>query len=331
MKVLVAADKFRGTVSGAEVGAAVAAAARSVGWQSTSAPMADGGEGLLDVLGGPNRTTVVTGPLGDPVEAPWRYDRSTATAVIEMAKASGLMLVGADHNDPLEATTAGTGELVSAAVELGAKRIIVGVGGSATTDGGFGALRAMYPLPRLRGVEMVVACDVRIPFVEAAAIFGPQKGASPKQVELLERRLRRLAQVYLDEYGVDVATMPRSGAAGGLGGGLAAAGARLVDGFELVAEEVDLYTQIEQADLVITGEGFLDQQSFEGKVVGGVVAYAEDAGVPVVAIAGQVFDQTRDRVEAYSLVEQFGEARAMNDTAECITEVATQILQQRSG
>ncbi len=326
MKVLVASDKFRGTVSAAEVGDAVALAAQQAGWKSQQIPLADGGEGLLDALGGPNRSLVVTGPLGDPVEAAWRYDRSARSATIEMAAASGLALVGAENNDPIAASTTGTGELVSAAIEQGAKRIVVGVGGSATTDGGFGALRAMFPLQRLRGVELIVACDVRTRFLDCAQVFGPQKGASPAQIKLLERRLQRLAQVYLEEHGVDVLPMPRAGAAGGLGGGLAAAGATLVDGFDFVAEELDLFTAIEEADLVITGEGFLDEQSFNGKVVGGVAALAAEAGTKVVAIAGRVFDQFGKQISAYSLVELFGEERALSDTAACITEVAATVL-----
>lgn len=326
MKVLVASDKFRGTVSASGVGDAVAVAAERLGWQTTSLPLADGGEGLLDALGGPNRSTLVTGPLGDPVDAVWRFDRSSRVATIEMAAASGLGLIGAENNDPVAATTSGTGELVSAAVELGAKRIVVGVGGSATTDGGFGALRAMYPLQRLRGIDLIVACDVRTRFLDCARIFGPQKGASPTHIELLERRLQRLAQVYVDEHGVDVLELPRAGAAGGLGGGFAAAGATLVDGFDYVADELDLFSAIESADLVITGEGFLDEQSFDGKVVGGVAALAAEAGTKVVAIAGQVFDGVGDRITAYSLVEAFGEQRALGDTAACITELASTVL-----
>lgn len=326
MRVLVASDKFRGTATAAEVASAVGVAVSARGWSMVALPLADGGEGLLDVLGGPNRKSWVAGPLGDPVEASWRYDRRSRTAVVEMARASGLALLGGEKNDPIAASTTGTGELVFNAVEMGAQRIVVGVGGSATTDGGFGALRAMYPIQRLRGVDLVVACDVRTTFHDAPRVFGPQKGASPTQVKLLERRLRRLAQVYLEEYGVDVSELARSGAAGGLGGGLAAVGARLVDGFEFVAEEVDLYGQLESADLVITGEGFLDEQSFDGKVVGGVVGYAAEVGVPVVAIAGRVFDGVEDRLTTYSLVEHCGAERAMNNTMACISEVAAMVL-----
>jgi glycerate kinase len=161
-------------------------------------PLADGGEGTLDALGGPNRTTLVAGPHGEPLEAAWRLSRGTA--VIEMARASGLLLAGgAEGNDPMEASTFGTGELIAAALEAGAKRIIVGVGGSATTDGGLGALKALYPPQRLKGVQLVVACDVRTRFVDAAAHFAPQKGASPAQVKLLQRRLERLVQAYRDD------------------------------------------------------------------------------------------------------------------------------------
>lgn len=317
--MVAAPDKFRGTASATQVADAIGRAAWEAGWRCDEVPMADGGEGLLEALGGPNRTSTVTGPLGDPVDAPWRLDRSTA--VIEMALASGLNLVGgADGNDPVSASTYGTGELVNDALEAGARRIIVGVGGSATTDGGLGAMRALYPLQRLRGVELIVACDVTIGFVDAAERFAPQKGASPAQVELLRRRLDRLAQVYEDEHGVDVRSLRGGGAAGGLAGGLAAAGATLVDGFEVVAEEVGLDEKLEGADLVVTGEGFLDEASFEGKVVGGVAELAGELDVPVLAVVGRVYDEVHDRVPVVSLVERFGEERALHDTAACVTE-----------
>ncbi len=221
--VVAAPDKFRGTATAAEVASAIAEAVEALGHTCTTVPMADGGEGTLEVLGGANRVTTVTGPLGRPVDASWRLDRRSA--VIEMAQASGLELAGgAEGNDPIGATTSGTGELISIAVESGATRVLVGVGGSATTDGGLGALQALFPLQRLRGVELVVACDVRTSFVDAAAVFGPQKGASPSQVELLTRRLERLADVYVHDHGVDVRPLVGGGAAGGLAGGLAAAG-----------------------------------------------------------------------------------------------------------
>lgn len=325
MRVVAAPDKLRGTASAIEVAAAIGRAARAAGWRCDEVPMADGGEGTLDALGGPNRMTVVTGPLGQPVEARWRLDGRTA--VIEMAQASGLALVGGpEGNDPVAASTAGTGELIRAALDAGASRVIVGVGGSATTDGGLAALRALHPLGRLKGVELIVACDVRTGFVDAAEVFSPQKGATAAQVELLRRRLERLAEVYLTEHGVDVTQLPGAGAAGGLAGGLAAAGARLVSGFDLIADEVELHERIEGADLVITAEGFLDEQSFEGKVVGGVADLAAAAGVPVVAIVGEVYDGVEDRIEAISLVARFGEARARTDTLACVEAATAAIL-----
>ncbi len=325
VRLVAAPDKFRGTASASEVADAIGRAAWESGWTCDEVPMADGGEGVLEALGGPNRTATVTGPLGDPVVAAWRLDRSTA--VIEMALASGLSLVGgADGNDPIAASTYGTGELISDAVEAGARRVIVGVGGSATTDGGLGALRALFPLQRLRGIELIVACDVHLTFIEAAERFAPQKGASPAQVELLRRRLERLAQVYEDEHGVDVRGLRGSGAAGGLAGGLAAAGATLVDGFEVVADEVGLDEALVGADLVVTGEGFLDEASFDGKVVGGVADLAAELGVPVLAVVGRVFDDVHDRIPVISLVERFGEERALHDTTACVTEaVATHL------
>jgi glycerate kinase len=324
MRVVAAPDKMRGTATAVEVAAAMARAASRAGWTCDQVPLADGGEGTLDALGGPNRATVVTGPLGEPVQARWRL--AGGTAVIEMAQASGLELVGgAERNDPVAASTLGTGQLIAAAVEAGASRIVVGVGGSATTDGGLPALRAL-PLGRMRAVELVVACDVRTTFVEAAEVFAPQKGATAAQVELLRRRLERLAQVYLAEYGVDVSALEGAGAAGGLAGGLAVAGARLVPGFDLVAEEVRLDAHLEGADLALTAEGFLDAQSFEGKVVGGVVAMAATLGVPVAAVAGEVFDDADRRVRAISLVERFGRDRALADPLACIEEATEELL-----
>mgnify|MGYP001812307845 FL=1 len=303
MRVLVAPDKFKGTAEAAEVAAAIADVVEAAGSEAVLQPMADGGEGTLGALGGPNRTALVTGPLGDPVQAGWRLGRGR-TAVIEMAQASGLALVGgAAGNDPLAADTYGTGELIDAAVARGAQHIIVAVGGSATTDGGWGAIQALQPVQRLRGIDLVVACDVRTLFLDAAAVFGPQKGASPAQVELLRRRLERLAQLYRDEWDVDVEQMLGSGAAGGLAGGLAALGARLVPGIEVVADAVQLYEQIERADLVVTGEGFVDASSFEGKVVGGVLDLAADAGVPAIVVAGDATADLDRSAPVHTLVD----------------------------
>lgn len=327
MHIVAAPDKFRGTATAAQVADAITLAAEQSGATADAAPMADGGEGTLEVVGGANRRSTVTGPLGDPVEAPWRIHRHTA--VIEMARASGLALVGgAEANDPLGATTYGTGELIDAAVERGARRVLVGVGGSATTDGGLGALRAMYPTQRLRGVELAVACDVRTRFVDAAEVFGPQKGASPTQVELLRRRLERLSQVYAENYGVDVGDLEGSGAAGGLAGGLACVGAELCNGFELLAEEVDLYGRIERADLVVTGEGALDATSLQGKVVGGVIEMASAAGVPVLTVVGRVDGSvTPVGGELISLSDRYGADAAMEDTARLVSQVVLGFLE----
>ena len=337
MRLVAAPDKLRGTATAQEVAAALERAAVAAGWDCVAQPVADGGEGTLEVFGGPNRTTRVTGPLGDPVDAGWRLDGRTA--VVEMARASGLALVGGpEHNDPVAASTTGTGELLSTALELGARRLLVGLGGSATTDGGLGALRALYPLQRLRGVELIVMCDVRTGFVEAAEVFAPQKGASPAQVELLRRRLARLAEVYLEDHGVDVLVLPGAGAAGGLAGGLAAAGGQLIDGFDAIADELGLPDAVEDADLVITAEGFLDEQSFDGKVVGGVAELSASLGVPCLAIVGDAVDLKAgdivERVESevpsglrvVSLVERFGRERAEGDTLACIEEVAAEAL-----
>lgn len=325
MRVVAAPDSFRGTASAGAIAAAVGRVAWEHGWDCDEVPLSDGGEGFLDALGGANRSTEVTGPLGDPVMAGWRLDGRRA--VLEMAQASGLLLVGgAEGNDPIAAATHGTGELIATAVDAGARRVLVGIGGSATTDGGLGALRALHPLARYRGIELVVACDVRTTFLHAAALFAPQKGATAAQVELLARRLERLAQVYVEDHGVDVRDLVGSGAAGGLAGGLAAIGAELVEGFEVVAEETDLFARIDGADLVVTGEGFLDEQSFEGKVVGGVAALAAEAGVPVVAIAGEIYDGAAERIDAVSLTSRFGEERSKGHTIACVEEVVAGLL-----
>jgi glycerate kinase len=324
--VVAAPDKFRGTATARQVAEAVARAAKAVGWTCDEAPVADGGEGTLDVLGGRARYTRVHGPLGRLIDAEWHING--ATAIVEMARASGLALVdGPAGNDPIRASTGGTGELIAAAVMAGARRVLIGMGGSATTDGGQPALRVLEPHSRLRGIELVVACDVTTRFLDAATVFSPQKGASPAEVSLLSRRLERLAQVYREDYGIDVRGLVGGGAAGGLAGGLATLGAALVPGFEVVAEAVELADRMEGADLVVTGEGFLDDQSFHGKAVGGVVNLAAELEVPVLVIAGEALD---DQVVPYeSLVARFGRDRAMSDTLRCIEEIVFEALTAR--
>ena len=296
MDAVACPDKFRGTLSAAAAAAAMAAGLRRGGIESVvEMPLADGGEGTLDALlaarGGARRTATVTGPLGEPVEAEWGR-LPDGTAVVEMARASGLELVQG-RKDPLRASSRGTGELIAAAARAGATRIIVGVGGSACTDGGLAAVEALGW--SLKGLEVLVACDVWTPFLDAAAVYGPQKGASPAQVGLLTRRLEQLAGVYLERTGVDVRELSGAGAAGGLAGGLAAIGAELEPGFEVVAGAAGLESALEGADLVVTGEGRLDETSFVGKTVGGVLEWAAELGVPHRGvIAGQITDEARE-------------------------------------
>lgn len=282
--VLCCPDKFRGSLSAAEAAAAIARGVERTGRRAIRLPLADGGEGtLLALCPAPAalRTAVVSGPLGTPVEAAWGL-RGDA-AVIESAQASGLALVE-DSNDPLRATTRGTGELIRAALESGVTRVIVGLGGSATVDGGLGALEALDF--DLRGVEVVVACDVETRFVEAARIFGPQKGADAAAVARLEERLERLAERYENELGIDVRNLAGGGAAGGLAGGLAAVGASLRPGAALVADILGLGEALAEASLAITGEGRYDATSRAGKVVGHVLREADAAGVNSAIVSG---------------------------------------------
>ena len=328
-RVVAAPDKFKGSLSAREVAEAIGHACWELGIECAEVPMADGGDGLLDVLGGANRTSTVTGPLGDPVVAPWRM--SGGTAVIEMARASGLALLGgAEHNDPMAATTTGTGELIDHALDAGARRIVVGLGGSASTDGGFGAIRAINAIARLRNVELLAACDVTTKFRDAAAVYAPQKGATPAQVKMLGGRLDRLTQMFLDDFGTDVTDVDGGGAAGGLGGALAALGATLLPGFELVADELDLYDHLEDADVVVTGEGRLDDTSFRGKVVGGVHAIAREAGVATAAIVGSVDDRfdlcAHPDLTVVSLVAEFGEVMAFAEPKRSIERAARSLL-----
>lgn len=329
MQVLAAADKFKGTASAAQVCAAIGHACWDLGLDCIEMPLADGGEGTLAVLGGANRTATVTGPLGNMVQAQWGMHKGVA--VIEMAQASGLTLAGgANNNDPMGATTRGTGELIDRALNEGAKKIIVCLGGSATTDGGLGALAAISTPARLRAVEFLVACDVDTLFTDAAHVFAPQKGASRAQVALLTNRLEQLAQRYENDYGIDVRKISGSGAAGGLAGALAALGATLMPGFDIVAEEVGFDEAVRRADIVITGEGELDDTSFTGKVVGSVVDYANDAHVPVHAIVGNIdnemLPELRTLISATSLTEKFGADMSMQQVLRCIEDATRDIL-----
>jgi glycerate 2-kinase len=296
--------------------------------------LADGGEGTLLALhaarGGSLRAQRVTGPLGAPVDAEW-LRLPDGTAVVEMARASGLALIKGT-NDPLRASTRGTGELIAAALRSGSERVVVAVGGSATTDGGLAAVEVLGW--SLAGHEVTVACDVVNPFLEAATVYGPQKGATAAQISLLTRRLERLAQEYERRTGVDVTTLEGGGAAGGLAGGLAAIGARIEPGFEVVARAAGFEDAIEGVDLVVTGEGKFDVTSLEGKVVGGVLDWAAELGVPRRAvIAGQATQEARDEASVlgarvYTLVERAWDggdafARAAVLVEEAAVEAAT--------
>lgn len=320
--LLAAPDKFRGTLTAAEAAAAIAAGAARAGWDAVELPLADGGEGTLAVLGGGNRRTVVPGPLGEPVEAEWQLEHGLA--LIEAAQACGLSLAGGpESNDPLRATSRGVGELVAAAFAAGAERVVVTVGGSASTDGGLGAVEQLLPLLPLP-VPLEVACDVETRFADAAGVFGPQKGATPEQVLLLRERLDAVAARYRDELGADILLLTGSGAAGGLAGGLAALGARLVSGFEFVARRLDLDGRLAAADLVVTGEGLLDATSASGKVVGGVVERARRAGVEALLVAGEVAADST--LEAVSLVERCGCERALAEPGTCLEETVCAVL-----
>lgn len=325
MRVLAAVDKFRGTASAAQVASAIGHACWELGIDCVEAPIADGGEGTLDALGGSNRTTRVTDPLGRPVEAQWRLTGDTA--VIEMARASGLSLVGgAKKNDVIAASTIGTGQLIDTALNNGAKRIIVCVGGSATVDGGLGAIRAIGTPARLRGTEFIVACDVRALFGDAARLFGAQKGATLVQIEFLSGRLEQLQQSYFHDYGIDISLLIGGGAAGGLAGGLGALGASLVPGFDVVADEIGLHEHVAQCDLIITGEGYLDNESFDGKVVGGVQKLAQQFDKPVVVICGGADVDAQQRIDSFSLIQNFGESDAFSQPLMCIEKATAAIV-----
>jgi glycerate kinase len=329
-RAVVCPDKFRGTLRADEVASAMAAGVRRAGFDDiVEMPLADGGEGTLDALlaarGGSRRTTRVTGPLGEPVDAHWGV-LTGGTAIVEMAQASGLALVSG-RNDPLRASTRGTGELIAAVRAQGFGRVVIAVGGSATTDGGLAALEALGW--NLSGMKVTVACDVETSFVDAAHVFAPQKGASAAQVSLLTRRLEMLADRYRSRTGVDVTRLTGAGAAGGLAGGLAAIGAELMPGFEVVAEAVGLEAALDGADFAMTGEGKLDGSSLAGKVVGGVLAWADDLDVDRVAIvAGQVTDDARaalaDRagVEVLALTDRVWQSSETYSRAALLVEEA---------
>ncbi|HEU5105505.1 MAG TPA: glycerate kinase [Solirubrobacterales bacterium] len=287
MRFLVAPDSFKGTFDASEVAAAIAAGVEEAGAEADQCPVADGGEGTMDVLlaalGGERRQVEVSDPLRRPVVAEFAL-LDDETAVVETARASGLTLVAPEERDPEGADTYGAGELIAAAVEAGARTILVAVGGSATTDGGRGAIEALRDRGALSEVGRVeVLCDVRAPFEDAARLFAPQKGADPVAVERLTARLDALAaQLPRDPRGI-----PMSGCAGGLSGGIWAYGAQLRPGATFVLDAVDFDRRLAAADAIISGEGRLDAQSFAGKIVGEIADRSADNGKPLHLIVGE--------------------------------------------
>lgn len=369
MKIVVAPDSFKESLAAREVCSAIAAGLRRV-WPDAvidECPMADGGEGTVDALvaavGGEFREAEVRGPLGRPVRARWGR-LPDGTAVLEMAAASGLALVPPAERNPLRTSTFGTGQLIRAALDDGARRIVIGIGGSATNDGGIGCAQALgvrfldsdgTPLPdsaaggdleriaridvsradtRLYQTEVLVACDVDNPLCGprgASAVFGPQKGATPECVARLDRGLSHLADLIERDLGLDVRSFSGAGAAGGLGAGLVAfCSASFRAGVQLVMDTVRLADRLRGARLVVTGEGRLDRQSAMGKVVAGVGRAARAAGVPSVALVGSLgegADEARDFLDAFfPIVDRpMTLEEAMARTAELLERTAAQV------
>jgi glycerate kinase len=324
MKIVIAPDSFKDSLSAQGVAEAIALGLAQVWPQATmiKCPMADGGEGtvesILAACEGELRRTRVRGPMGAPVDAAWGWLPHNHTAIIEMAEASGLQLVPLGQRDACISSTFGTGELIRAALDAGAQRVILAIGGSATNDGGAGAMQALGVKlldaqrqslvpgglalaqlakldlseldPRLAQVRFDIAADVNNPLCGphgASAIFGPQKGASPAQVQQLDQALGHFAELCAHALGKDVRDEPGCGAAGGLGfAAKAFLGAQFQAGVEVVAELVGLAEAVKGADLVITGEGRFDAQTLRGKTPFGVARIAKQQGVPVIVIAG---------------------------------------------
>src|SRR5256885_569559 len=335
MRVVIAPNAFKGSLSALDAAVAIAEGVRAAAPDADLllVPIADGGDGTVDALvaatQGERRTLQVRGPLGDPVDAGYGLIDAGSTAVIEMAKAAGLALVPPAKRDPRITTTYGVGELLRRAYDEGARRVIVGIGGSATNDGGAGMAQALgyhlldengHELPpgglalkrpariHVRGLpakwkqaEGDVARDRTNPLTGpsgASAVYGPQKGATPEMVVELDAALKRFAEIIRRDLGVDVEHLPGAGAAGGLGAGLVAfTGARLRPGAEMVMEALRLDERLGGAGLVITGEGRIDSQTARfGKGPAAVARHARQAGIPVLAVGGSIADETELRL-----------------------------------
>lgn len=331
MKVICAPNAFKECLSASDAARAMAAGVRAAvpGAHADLCPVADGGDGtlqaLIDAAAGEYRFTEVLDPLGRPRPARWGLlGRQSRFAVVEMAAASGLALLAPAQRDPARTTTFGTGQLIAAALNSGAREIVLGIGGSATCDGGAGCLQALgvrffrssgqeltrplaggdlayisridlsQILPAVRDTRLTIACDVTNPLTGptgAAAVYAPQKGATPQQVQELERGLQHWAELLRRDAGIDVENLPGAGAAGGLGAGLVAcAGAQLSPGVDLVLRVLDFDRRVADCALCLTGEGRLDAQTLAGKACLGVARAAARHGVPTVALVGQLHD-----------------------------------------
>ena len=336
MRALVAPDKFKGSLSAAQAADAIARGMRAAGAGTDICPVADGGEGTLDALvaaaGGSVMGVIARGPMGVPVRA-HLGQLPDGTGVVELAQASGLGLVPESERDPMRATTYGTGELIKGALARRPARLLIAIGGSATMDGGTGLARALgvrfYDADgkevtpggagleriaridasgldtRLAGVPMIVAADVTTTLPDAARTFGPQKGATPAMIERLEGGQGNLTRVIQRDMGVDVAGLPGAGAAGGAGAMLVALGAELRSGAQVVLDAVGFEQRLKDADLVVTGEGRLDDGTLADKAPLVVARAAAAAGVPCVALVGESAILTEEFDEVRSLMEYF--------------------------
>ena len=297
-KIVIACDSYKGCLSSSEVARAAAEGVAEVypDCEIVRLAVADGGEGtvdaLVETLGGHLEWTEVSDPLGRPVKA--AYGIAGDLAIIESAAACGLTLLTKEERNPLITTTKGLGELILAAIDKGCRRFLIGLGGSATNDGGMGMISADGFLERASGLSFTVACDVDTPYIGkngASRVFGPQKGASEEDVEILEERLRGYALKILKDTGIDVSDMSGAGAAGGLGGAFRAyLGAELKRGVDLVLDQIGFDSIIDGADLVITGEGCSDYQTLKGKTAAGVLKRAKRKGIPVMLVSGAIRD-----------------------------------------
>ncbi|OBH08715.1 MULTISPECIES: glycerate kinase [unclassified Mycobacterium] len=345
MQVLVAPDCYGGSLSAVQAAAAIA-----TGWTRSRpgdrfivAPQSDGGPGFVEVLAsrlGQKRRVTVCGPLGAAVSAEWVFDRRSATAYLECAQACGLALLGGPPTaeTALTADSSGVGQLIAEALSVGASRIVVGLGGSACTDGGKGMITQLGGLQDARramtNVDLIAATDTEYPMLGpwgAARVFGPQKGADTTTVAALEVRLEAWALELEAAAGRDVSSEPGAGAAGGLGAGLLALGGRCELGAEIIAEHTHLADDLETADMIVTGEGRFDEQSLHGKVVGCLAESARPLGIPVIVLAGQVgLENSAVRssgiMSALSIADYAGSVRlAQADAANQLMGLASEV------